>query len=236
MNPEWALKIENLRFEYPDGTRALDGVCLEARRGEKVGIIGANGAGKSSLLLHLNGILRSDGAVSIFGLPAVGRNLKAIRQKVGFVFQNPDDQLFCPTVYDDVAFGPRNLRLSEDEVRARVMESLEEVGMAGFERKSAFHLSLGQKKRVSLATVLALRVELLAMDEPTCSLDPKGRNALIELLARIPVAQIIATHDLGLVSRLCDRVILLSHGRIVAGGIPRDILSNHALLAEHDLE
>jgi len=230
-----AVRIESLTYRYPDGTQALNGVSLDIATGERVGLIGANGAGKSTLLLHFNGIHLGTGQITVFGLPVVARNLAAIRQKVGMVFQNPDDQLFCPTVFDDVAFGPRNLGLDESSVALRVATSLAGVGMTGFESKAAFHLSLGQKKRVALATVLSMEAEILVLDEPTSNLDPKGRNEIIHLLRALGDTQVIATHDLDFVSKLCTRVILLSGGRCVADGHPDAIVNDGALLESHGL-
>lgn len=239
------IQVEALSFTYPDGRRALDGLSLAVREGEKVGLIGANGAGKSTLLLHLNGILPSDGRASrapgsnrvrVLGMNVEKANLKAIRQSVGLVFQNPDDQLFCPTVADDVAFGPRQLRLPEAEVAARVEKSLAAVGLRGFEARSAFHMSFGEKKRVAIATVLSMNPKILALDEPTSNLDPRSRKELIRLLRRLGGTQIIASHDLDLIRTLCDRAVLLSKGRNVAEGAPERILSDTALLEAHGLE
>lgn len=235
MNASPAVQISGLRYRYPDGTSALDGIDLAIHAGERVGIIGANGAGKSTLLLHLNGILRGEGEVRIFGTPLARSSLKQIRGQVGLVFQNPDDQLFCPTLFDDVAFGPRNMRLSEDEVRRRVETALERVGLAGLETKSAFHLSIGQKKRAAMATVLSMDAQILALDEPTSNLDPRARRNLVKLLAEIPETQIITTHDLGLVAELCSRVLLLDRGKVVADGPPERIVEDQALLEEHGL-
>jgi cobalt/nickel transport system ATP-binding protein len=231
-----AIQVEALSFTYPDGQGALDGLSLSIREGERVGLIGANGAGKSTLLLHLNGIFSSNGSVRVFGMRVEKANLKTIRQSVGLVFQNPDDQLFCPTVGDDVAFGPRQLRLPEAEVAARVERSLAAVGLRGFEARSAFHMSFGEKKRVAIATVLSMNPKLLALDEPTSNLDPRSRKELIRLLRRLGGTQIIASHDLDLVRTLCDRAVLLSKGRNVAEGAPEKILSDTALLEAHGLE
>jgi cobalt/nickel transport system ATP-binding protein len=230
------VSVRDLHYTYPDGTRALNGVSLEVRAGERVALLGANGAGKSTLLLHLNGILNDHGAVRILGMGIEKRNLCAIRQAVGLVFQNPDDQLFCPTVGEDVAFGPRHLKLPEDEVRRRVDRSLAAVGLRGFEARSAFHMSYGEKKRVAIATVLALDSKILALDEPTSNLDPRARKEIIRLLGALGGTQIIVTHDLPLVETLCTRVIVMSRGHNVADGKPRDILGNHALLEENGLE
>jgi cobalt/nickel transport system ATP-binding protein len=230
------IQVDALSFTYPDGQRALDGLSLAVRDGEKIGLIGANGAGKSTLLLHLNGILPSNGCVRVLGMKVEKANLKTIRQSVGLVFQNPDDQLFCPTVSDDVAFGPRQLRLPEAEVAARVRDSLAAVGLRGFEARSAFHMSFGEKKRVAIATVLATDPKVLALDEPTSNLDPKSRKELIRLLRRLGGTQVIASHDLDLIRTLCDRAVLLSKGRNVAEGAPAKILSDTALLEAHGLE
>ena len=235
MTAEKVVEIEKLSFSYPDGTRALEDVSLEISQGEKVALIGANGAGKSTLLLHLNGIFRHNGSVQILGMKLEKKNLRSIRQKVGLVFQNPDDQLFCPTVFDDVAFGARNLGLSEEVVAQRVEESLEAVGLVGFGHHSAFHLSFGEKKRVSVATVLAMDSEILALDEPTSNLDPRGKKEIIKLLQKIGRTQIIITHDLNLVRSLCDRVAVMSKGKKVADGAVEEILNNQAFLECHGL-
>ncbi len=230
-----AVEIESLHFSYPDGTAALKGITLQVLDGEKVALLGPNGAGKSTLLLHLNGIFRGDGSVRIDGLPVEKGNLKSIRQRVGLVFQNPDDQLFCPTVFEDVAFGPRNLALAEDEVRHRVEESLAAVGMHDAAKKSPFRLSFGEKKKVAIATVLALRPSVLVIDEPTTNLDPRGRRAIISLLQRLGGTQIVATHDLSLARELCDRAIVLDAGRKVADGPTSEILEDKSLLEAHGL-
>jgi cobalt/nickel transport system ATP-binding protein len=230
------IQVDALSFTYPDGRLALDGISLTVHDGERIGLIGANGAGKSTLLLHLNGILPCNGRVRVLGMKVERPNLKAVRQSVGLVFQNPDDQLFCPTVGDDVAFGPRQLRLPEEEVAARVRDSLAAVGLSGFEGRSAFHMSVGEKKRVAIATVLSMKPKVLALDEPTSNLDPRSRKELIRLLRRLGGTQVIASHDLDLVRTLCDRVVLLSKGKAVAEGEPGKILADAALLEAHGLE
>lgn len=235
MTDEKAITIQDLSFAYPDGTQALQNVSLDVSRNQKVAFIGPNGAGKSTLLLHLNGVFSNNGSVKILGMKIDKKNLRSIRQKVGLVFQNPDDQLFCPTVFDDVAFGARNLGLSEQIVAERVNKSLDAVGMAGFENHSAFHLSFGEKKRISIATVLAMNSEILVFDEPTSNLDPRGKREIIQLLRRIDGTQIIVTHDLHLVENLCDRAVVLHKGQKVADGSVKDILGDHALLEAHDL-
>ncbi len=230
------LSIRDLSFSYPDGRHALDSVSFSVGAGECVGIVGPNGAGKSTLLLHLNGILRAgDGAVKVLGQSVVSVNLKWVRSKVGLVFQDPDDQLFSPTVFEDVAFGPINMGCEEQDVNESVARALEEVGMAGFEKRSSHHLSFGERKRISLATVLAMEPEILVLDEPTSGLDPAGRWSLIELLRGLPVTKIVASHDMDLVGALCDRVIILHSGRVVADGPAEEVLGDRKLLAAHGL-
>lgn len=229
------VEIESLHFSYPDGTVALGGISLSVHEGEKVALVGPNGAGKSTFLLHLNGIFHGNGSVRIDRLLVEKGTMKAIRQKVGLVFQNPDDQLFCPTVFEDVAFGPQNLGLEPDEIQRRVEESLRAVGMEAAARKSPFRLSFGEKKKVSIATVLALRPSILVIDEPTANLDPRGRNSIISLLGELGGTQIIATHDLALVRELCSRTIVLDAGQKVADGATAVILEDKSLLEAHGL-
>jgi cobalt/nickel transport system ATP-binding protein len=230
------IEIENLSFTYPDGHGALRDISLAVSAGETVAFIGPNGAGKSTLLLHLNGILTSrNGTVRVFGLSVEEKHLKEIRRRVGLVFQNPDDQLFSPTVFDDVAFGPMSMGCAEEEVRRRVKRALEKVGMSGHERRSPHHLSVGEKKRIAIATVLSMSPEVLVIDEPTSSLDPRGRWELIELLRELPLTRVIATHDLEMVQALCQRAILLDGGRVVADDPTHHILSDLSLLASHGL-
>jgi cobalt/nickel transport system ATP-binding protein len=233
---EPVISIRNLSYRYPDGTLALDSVSFEIFRGEKVGLVGANGAGKSTLLLHLNGIFHRDGCVTVGGLKVDNGNLREIRRKVGLVFQNPDDQLFSATVFDDIAFGPRNMGLGEDEVRKRVKEALDSVGLPGFESRPSFHLSLGEKKRVAVATVLAMDPEILALDEPTGSLDPRGRREITSLLRNLGGTQVISTHDLEIVETLCERVIVMREGRIVEIGLPCEVFADRELMAMSGLE
>lgn len=230
-----AIKIDNLSFSYPDGQAALSGVSLTVNAGESVALIGPNGAGKSTLLLHLNGILHTNGAVKILERKVSDGNLRWVRSRVGLVFQNPDDQLFSPTVFDDVAFGPINMGLSEAEVLERVSKALAWVGMTGYEKRSPHHLSIGEKKRIAIATVLSMSPEVLLIDEPTSSLDPRGKWSLIELLKSLPLTRIVATHDLELVMALCPRTVIMDNGQIVADGATRDILANKALLTVHGL-
>ncbi len=209
------VELENVSFTYPGGQQALVGVNLRVSAGEKVALVGPNGAGKSTLLLHLNGILRGQGKVRIAGMELNERNVRLIRGKVGLVFQDPDDQLFSPTVLDDVAFGPLHMGLPEEEVLARVSWALEQVQMRGYERRSPHHLSLGEKKRVAIATVLSMRPDILALDEPSSGLDPEARQHLLALLKRLPQTMLVASHDLGFVRELCTRIVTLNAGRIV---------------------
>lgn len=231
-----AVEIQDLYYAYPDGTPALRGVDLLVEEGESVGIVGPNGAGKSTLLLHLNGILTGRGEVKIFGLPVIRENLREIRRRVGLVFQDPDDQLFSPTVFDDVAFGPLNMGLTREEVVEVVDQALREVGLAGLERKSAFHLSFGQKKRAALATVLSMNPDLLVLDEPSSNLDPRARRELSELLQGMKVTKLVVTHDLPFVFENCERVVVMDAGKVVADGDVFAILSDEKLLERHGLE
>ena len=230
-----AVEIEKLSFFYPDGQKALKDINLVIYPSENVALIGPNGAGKSTLLLHLNGILRGNSTVKVFDLPVEEKNLKEIRRKVGLEFQDPEDQLFSPTVFDDVAFGPINMGYSETEVKQCVTQALKWVGMNGYEQRSPHHLSVGEKKRIAIATVLSLNPELLVLDEPTSNLDPRSKWSLIELLKRLPMTKIIAAHDLELVRTLCQRTMILDEGEIVAEGNTTGILDNIPLLRVHGL-
>jgi len=229
------IKINNLSFIYPDGQPALSGLSLAVGQGESVAVIGPNGAGKSTLLLHLNGTLHSNGTVRVFDRPVNDKNLRWVRSRVGLVFQDPDDQLFSPTVFDDVAFGPINMGYSEAEVHRAVSKALEWVGMAGYEKRSSHHLSIGERKRIAIATVLSMSPQILALDEPTGNLDPRSKWSLISLLRRLPMTKIIATHDLELVRALCSRTVILDRGQIVIDGATSLILNNESLLAAHGL-
>jgi len=232
---EEIIRVDNLSFGYPDGQQALTDVNLTIYQGETVALIGPNGAGKSTLLLHLNGILHSNGAVKVFGRPVDDKNLRWVRSKVGLVFQNPDDQLFSPTVFDDVAFGPINLGYAEAEVRKMVARALDGVGMRGYERRSPHHLSVGEKKRIAIATVLSMNPEILVIDEPTSNLDPGSKWSLIELLRGLEITKIVASHDLELVQALCHRAIVLDRGVIIADGATSHILADMPLLMAHGL-
>ncbi len=232
---EEIVRIDNLFFRYPDGQPALTGINLTVHQGETLALIGPNGAGKSTLLLHLNGILRSNGVVKIFGRLVDDKNLRWVRSKVGLVFQNPDDQLFSPTVFDDVAFGPINMGYSEVEVRQSVARALDWVGMTGYDHRSPHHLSIGEKKRIAIATVLSMSPEILVIDEPTSNLDPRGKWSFISLLKKLPMTKIIASHDLELVRILCSRAIILDRGQVMADGVPQHILADTPLLRAHGL-
>jgi cobalt/nickel transport system ATP-binding protein len=229
------ITIENLSFSYPDGQQALTDVSLRIYRGDSVAIVGPNGAGKSTLVLHFNGILRSNGHVKLLGKAVDDNNLRWVRSRVGLVFQNPDDQLFSPTVFDDVAFGPMNMGYSEAEVEQAVKMALEMVGMAGFEKRSPHHLSVGEKKRIAMATVLSMSPEVLVIDEPTSNLDPRGKWDIIEVLKGLSVTKIVVSHDLEMVGALCHRMVIIDRGRVAADGATADILANKRLLAEHGL-
>jgi len=233
---EEIIKISNLNFTYPDGKQVLNDINLNIYENESVGIIGPNGAGKTTLLLHLLGILRGEGEINVLGMSMNDGNLKKIRNKIGLVFQDPNDQLFTPTVFDDVAFGPLNLGISKDIIEQKVKESLNKVGMSGFEERFPHHLSFGEKKRISIATVLAMEVEILLLDEPSSNLDPKARRQLINLLNNLKITKIIAANDLKLASEVCKRVILLDEGKIVAGGDTEDILNNKSLMERYGFD
>jgi cobalt/nickel transport system ATP-binding protein len=231
------LLIDNLFYRYPDGTEALRGVSFQLEAGEKVALVGPNGAGKSTLLLHLNGVLRaSSGTVKVGEQFLTDATIKQIRAQVGMVFQDPDDQLFSPTVYDDVAFGPLHMGLAEAEVNARVTQALAQVGMAGFEKRMPHHMSVGQRKRVAIATVLSMSPQLLALDEPSAGLDPRARRGLITLLQTLPQAMLVSTHDLKMVQEAFPRTIILADGCIVADGPSSAFLADEALLERYGLE
>lgn len=223
------VEISNLSYSYPDGTEALKNIRLKMDLHENVGLVGANGSGKTTLLLAMVGILKGKGSLTVLG----ETNLERVRGRVGLVFQNPDDQLFMPTVFDDVAFGPVNLGM--DTVKERVSRALTMVGLSGCEKKSPHHLSYGEKKRVALAAVLSMEPELLLMDEPSANLDPRRKRQLVQLLRDVPQPKIVAAHDLDLVSTTCERTVLLDRGRVVADGATDEILSDTAFLKTHGL-
>lgn len=227
-----AVDIRDLRFRYPDGTLALEGVDLAVGEGGRLGLIGPNGAGKSTLMLHLNGLLRGAGEVTILGLPVTNAHVADIRRAVGLVFQNPDDQIFMPTVYDEVAYAAVNAGYSPQDVDRRVADALRTVGMSGVEGKHPVNLSIGQKKRIAIASVLVTDNRILALDEPSAGLDPAGRRALITLLDALPATMLIATHDLPLVADLCDTTAVMTGGRIVRIGPTAEVLADADFLRQ----
>mgnify|MGYP001590941885 CR=1 FL=1 len=232
-----AISIKNVHFNYPEGDPVLKGIDCDIRHGEKVALIGPNGAGKSTFMSLLNGVIKpTEGSVHIGGLPVNAENLVAIRRQVGIVFQDPDDQLFCPTVFDDVAFGPLNLGLPRAEIQQRVNEALTLVGLTGFETRSSFHLSFGERKRLALATVLSYQPEILVFDEPSTNMDPMNRRKLIQWLQQCNKTMILCTHDLDIALDVCDRCLVLSGGHFVADGAASAILNNRHFLETHNLE
>jgi cobalt/nickel transport system ATP-binding protein len=232
-----AIHVENLHYRYPDGRVALDGVDLSIAPGERVAILGPNGAGKTTLMLHLNGVLTAtSGTIEISGIGLSRKTLRDIRRRVGLVFQDPDDQLFMPTVAQDVAFGPANFGVSGDALAARVAAALSVVSMTEHADRSPAHLSGGQRRRAALATVLACEPEILVLDEPSANLDPVARRELAETLAILPATMVIVTHDLPYAAQLCDRAIVLDGGVVVADDTVTAVLSDADLLAAHRLE
>lgn len=232
-----ALRIESLVHSYPDGTRSLSGIDLSIARGERVALLGPNGAGKSTLILHTNGVLMpQSGRIFVGGTELAPDTLRRVREAVGLVFQDPDDQLFMTTVYDDVAFGPLNMGLDRAEVDSRVHAALHEVSLPEAASKSGSHLSFGQRKRIALATVLSMRPSVLVLDEPTSNLDPRAKGQMVRLLASLDATMLIATHDMDLAWDLCDRAVVLDGGRVVADGPARDIMSRESLMLSHGLE
>jgi cobalt/nickel transport system ATP-binding protein len=235
--PGPAFELIGLRHRYPDGTVALDGVDLAVGSGETVALLGPNGAGKSTLLLHLNGVLKaSEGEVRVEGVAIADDTVRGVRARVGMVFQDPDDQLFMTTLYDDVAFGPLNMGLTPKDVDERVHRALHEVGLADAASRPAQHLSFGQRKRAALATVLSMEPPLLVLDEPTSNLDPRARREMIALLRSLPATKVLATHDMALAAELCARAVVIDEGRVVADGPMVRIMADIALLEAHGLE
>jgi cobalt/nickel transport system ATP-binding protein len=230
------LEVTDLQFTYPDGHQALFGVTLAIAPGEKVALVGPNGAGKSTLMLHFNGILEGTGEVKVAGLKVKKETLGQVRAAVGLVFQDPDDQLFCPTVFEDVGFGPLHMQLPEAEVRQRVLAALAAVGMSDYVDRVSHHLSVGEKKRIAIATVLSMQPEILVLDEPSAGLDPRARRTLINLLRGLPQTMLISTHDIRLVAELFPRTVVMDHGRVVADDLTDAILDDAALLEAHGLE
>ncbi|MEO5680625.1 MAG: ABC transporter ATP-binding protein [Acidimicrobiales bacterium] len=235
--PGPAVLVAGLAHTFPDGTPALAGVDLLVERGERVAILGPNGSGKTTLALHLIGALeRQAGAVTVTGLPVGGATLAAVRRRVGFVFQDPDDQLLMPTVAGDVAFGPRNLGLADAEVAARVAAALDVVGLADLAERAPQHLSLGERRRAALAGVLAVHPEVLVLDEPSANLDPRSRRDLVEIVQGLAVTTLVITHDLALALELCPRAVVLDRGVVAADGLTRLLLANSGLMAAHGLD
>ncbi len=237
------VEVRGLTYAYPDGHRALDGVDLHVHPGERVALLGPNGAGKTTLVLHLNGILPARpgddpdaGTVAISGLPVTRKNLLDVRRRVGVVFQDPDDQLFMGSVRADVAFGPANLGLKGAALEQRVMHALEQVGMAAYADRPPHHLSFGQRRRVAVATVLAMEPEILVLDEPSSNLDPASRRELADILRGLDVTVLMVTHDLPYALELCPRSVVLSGGRVVADGATYDVLTDADLMRAHRLE
>ena len=229
--------VRHLHFRYPDGFEALKGIDLALKPGEKVALIGPNGAGKSTVMLHLNGINEpSHGEVTVSGMRVERKTLKKVRAEVGLVFQDPDDQLFSPTVFDDVAFGPLHLGIDEEEIHHRVENALAAVGMSGFGQRMPHHLSIGQRKRVALATVLSMDPSILVIDEPSAGLDPRGRRELIALLREMTQTMLVSTHDMKLVAEVFPRTVLMDGGVIVADGATAELLEDEQLLLEHGME
>jgi len=232
-----SIEINSLSYTYPDGHAALQDVSLHIAPGEKVALVGPNGAGKSTLILHLNGIFTSQaGSVKVCGLKVEESTFKRVRAQVGLVFQNPDDQLFSPTVFDDVAFGPLYQGFAPDEVQARVDSALAAVCMSAYTRRVSHHLSAGEKKRIAIATVLSMKPEVLVLDEPTAGLDPRARRGLINLLRDLPMTMLVSSHDLRMVQELFSRMVIMDEGRIVVDGLTEMLMKDRPLLEAHGLE
>lgn len=230
------IEIKGLNYKYPNGAQALRDLNLSVREGSKIGLIGPNGAGKTTFLLHLNGIISLDPALTILGMPMNKKNVNSIRRQLGIVFQDPDDQLFSTTVFDDIAYGPLNMGLAKEEVIERTNKALSQVEMLKFSGHSPHHLSFGEKKRAAIATILSMEPEIMVLDEPSSNLDPKHRRQLIDILRSIDKTMIIASHDLEMIYELCDDTVLLNGGRIVTSGKTADILSNEELMLQNCLE
>ena len=231
-----AIHARGLAYSYPNGQPGLSGVELHVEHGERVAVLGPNGAGKTTLMLHLNGLMSGTGDLEVAGLQVGPDTLADLRLRVGLVFQDPDDQLFMPTVQEDVAFGPLNMGLEDDQVIERVDEALGWVRMRAAGPRAPYQLSMGERRRVAIATVLAMHPSLLVLDEPSANLDPRARRELLEVLARIDRTMLVTTHDLPLAAELCERAVILAGGRVAADGDCREILGDPGLLAQHDLE
>ncbi len=231
-----SIEIEGLTFAYPDGHRALNDVWLKIQPGEKVALVGPNGAGKSTLILHLNGILGGQGKVRVCGLEVTKETLGQVRSMVGLVFQSPDDQLFSPRVFDDVAYGPIYQGLAPEMVQKRVEESLAAVAMGDYAQRVSHHLSMGEKKRIAIATVLSMKPEVLILDEPTAGLDPGARRSFIDLLRELPLTMLVSSHDMLFIEELFPRMVILDKGQLVADGETRLMMRDKELLEAHGLE
>ncbi len=231
-----AVTVENFNYKYSDGTAALHDISLEIEKGSKVALIGPNGAGKSTLLLAIGGFLTGSGRITVEGLEMCKANMKKIRRIMGAVFQNPDEQLFMPRLFDDVAFGPLNMGLDPDEVTHRTLDALKTVGLAGLENKEPHHLSAGQKRAAAIATILSMMPEIITMDEPDSNLDPRSRDNLINLLNGFDHTVIIASCSMNFVAKVCDTAILIDHGTVIAAGEAKQIMLDEKLMAAHGLE
>ena len=231
-----AVSLDNVRFVYPDQTLAVDGLSFRIPKCEKVAFIGPNAAGKSTLIMLLNGVLRGEGDIRLFGTKVTKKSDREIKSKIGIVFQNPDDQLFCPTVYEDVAFGPLNFGIRKEEIELRVKNALAEVGLNDYERRSSLHISYGEKKLVSIATVISTNPDIIVLDEPTSNLDPYHRRKIIDWIKKSDRTVLIATHDLDMVGETVQRVIILCNGKIKGDGGVEEILTNQNLLEDNYLE
>ncbi|MEZ6047590.1 MAG: ABC transporter ATP-binding protein [Planctomycetaceae bacterium] len=237
-----AIEVDHLSYSYPSGVKALDNLTFQLQTGERVGLVGPSGAGKSTLLMHLNGLLPEklplpeQAAVKIEGLRVAKAELPRVRQKVGLLFQNPEDQLFCPTVEEDVAFGPVQLKLFAEEINQRVTESLRQVNLLELRSRPVSQLSYGQKKRACLAGLFACHPKILALDEPFTGLDPRARQNLVDLLLNFEGTLLVATHDLEVVVQMCDRVLLVDQGTLITSGPTREVLGNAELMSQHGLE
>jgi cobalt/nickel transport system ATP-binding protein len=237
VSPAPALQVEDLSYAYPDGHQALFGVGMSIEQGERVALLGPNGAGKTTLVLHLNGILAAqEGSVTVTGLPVEKVNFKEIRKRVGLVFQDPDDQLFMASVREDVAFGPANLGLAGERLDEVVTEALTSVGMEAYADRPPHHLSFGQRRRVAIATVLAMEPDILVLDEPSSNLDPAGRREIAEILRSLDLTMLMVTHDLPYALELCERSLVMNEGAIVADGPTKEILSDTEAMRRNRLE